>query len=81
MKKVSSAEIWFGGEMGHGFRSGEGVLIMEKGVRERSKQTSPQGRHFQKPLVGKMRGADCHECLQPQRLEDWVLKSQQAWLG
>lgn len=45
--KVGGAETWFGGERDPGCCRGEGVLITERGQRERSEHT---GHHSRKTL-------------------------------
>lgn len=53
LKKVESAEKWFGGEVDPGSYGGEGVMVevVDKGERERSIQGNANGEPFPKAIV------------------------------
>ena len=51
LRKISSVEMWFGGETGHRCYREVRVLVMEKHDREKNAQGSEQGEYFSKLLT------------------------------
>ena len=56
-------KIWFRRKMNPDCCGEEGVMVVEKGERDRDTQENIQVRHFLKPLAEKMKGAEFPEFL------------------
>ena len=75
MRKIESAEMWFGRETDHGCCIGEGALVVEKAKGEWSAQEYTQGEHFpQRHLDDKVRGDEYCDFLQRAGLKDWSFR-------